>query len=354
VTHSSRDLLRDGLAAGAVTLACLLLIGIFCQASYHDDQYVYFVIERGMSYADIARRVSLTGLVKDEVVFLLLGRVFGIEHRAKAGRYRLSSTSSMVTILETLYRGATYRERITIRPGKTIESVGHLLTQRASVDSLVFVMLAEDSAFVSRLGVPSTTAEGYLFPDTYDVEWSESPEVVIKQMVSSFSRAFDDSLRARADRLGMSINEAVTLASIIEKEAMLDSERPRISAVFHNRLRIGMKLQADPTVRYALGKWTGRMLYKDLKVESPFNTYWAYGLPPRPICSPGLASLIAAVNPQPGSDDLYFVAQGDGSHYFSRTAGEHQRAKVRYKEYLKSIETQSDESDQEDQGSQGG
>jgi UPF0755 protein len=354
VTHSSKVLLRDGLAAGAATLACLLLIGIFCQASHHDGPYVYFVVDRGMSYAGIARRVSLTGLVKDEVVFLLLGRVFGIEHRAKAGRYRVSSTSSMVTILKTLYKGATYRERITIRPGKTVESVGHVLTQLAAVDSIAFLTLAEDSGFVSRLGIPSITAEGYLFPDTYDVEWGESPEVVIKQMVSGFSRAFDDSLTARARRLGMSINEAVTLASIIEKEAMLDSERPRISAVFHNRLRIGMKLQADPTVRYALKKWTGRMLYKDLEVESPFNTYWAHGLPPRPICSPGLPSLIAAVNPQPGSKDLYFVAQGDGSHYFSRSAGEHQRAKARYKQYLRSIETKDDETGGEDQASQEG
>jgi UPF0755 protein len=347
-------LLRDGIAAGALALACLLMIGILCQASHHDGSHVYVVIDRGMSYADIARRVSLSGLVKDEVLFLILGRLFGIEHRAKAGRYRFGSASSMVTILKTLYRGATFRERVTLRPGRTIESVGRMLARRASVDSLTFVMLAEDSAFVSLLGVPSTTAEGYLFPDTYDVEWRESPEVVLKQMVANFQNAFDDSLRSRARRLGMSINEAVTLASIIEKEAMLDEERPRISAVFHNRLRIGMRLQADPTVRYALKKWTGRMLYRDLKVESPFNTYWAYGLPPRPICSPGLPSLIAAVNPQPGSKDLYFVAQGDGSHYFSTNAGEHQRAKARYKQYLKSLETKVDDPDQADTGSLGG
>jgi UPF0755 protein len=333
----------------AVTLACLLIIGILCQASFHPTRHVYVVIDKGISYAEIARRFSHSGLVKDEVVFLVLGRVFGIEHRAKAGRYRLSNTSNMVTILRTLYEGATYRERVMVLPGRTIERASHVLTQRAAVDSLVFVTLARDSAFVANLGVPSTTAEGYLFPDTYDIEWRESAEVVVRGMVAAFFKAFDESLRARARGLGMTMNEAVTLASIIEKEAMLDKERPRISAVFHNRLRLGMRLQADPTVRYALKKWSGRMLYKDLRVESPFNTYRVYGLPPRPICSPGLPSLIAAVNPLPGSDELYFVAQGDGSHYFSTNAREHGQAKVRYKNYLEALKAERENAAQADQ-----
>ena len=149
--------------------------------------------------------------------------------------------------------------------------------------------------------------------------------------------------------MDMSINEVVTLASIIEKEAMLDLERPRISAVFHNRLKRGMRLQADPTVRYALKKWTGRMLYKDLEVDSPFNTYRVYGLPPRPICSPGAASIIAALYPIPGSEELYFVAQGDGTHFFSENARDHQRGKARYKDYLRSLEAEAQNATQADQ-----
>jgi UPF0755 protein len=191
---------------------------------------------------------------------------------------------------------------------------------------------------VEGLGVPSSTAEGYLFPDTYDIEWQESPESVIRRMVAGFFKAFDETLRTRAREMDMTVNEVVTLASIIEKEAMLDSERPLISAVFHNRLKVGMKLQADPTVRYALKKWTGRVLYRDLEVESPFNTYWAYGLPPRPICSPSLASLVAALYPVPGSRDLYFVARGDGGHYFSHDSRSHVRAKAKWKEHLRQEE----------------
>ncbi len=338
--HLSSMVFRGGLAIAALTLVSIILITIFTPAQHHERQFVYVVVERGLSYSQIAERFSDAGLIKSERLFLILGRIFGIEHRAKAGRYRFASTSNMADILRTLYKGATYRERVLIRPGKTMETVVEIISRQAGVDSLAFAGLIADSAFVNSLGVPSSTAEGYLYPETYDIEWQESPESVMKRMVSNFFKAFDESLRIRAREMGMTVNEAVTLASIIEKEAMLDSERPLISAVFHNRLKAGMKLQADPTVRYALKKWTGRVLYRDLEVESPFNTYWAYGLPPRPICSPSLASLVAALYPVPGSKDLYFVARGDGGHYFSRDSRGHLKAKAKWKEHLKQQELQ--------------
>jgi UPF0755 protein len=335
-----RVLLRDGLVLGVLTAVCLAATGILSQAGFHETQHVYVVIDRGISFSEIGDRFESSGLIKDGLVFLVLGRVFGIEHRAKAGRYRFAGGSNMIDILHTLYKGATYRERVLVRPGKTIEVIGGILSEHAAIDSVSFVSLCRDSTFVSGLGVPSTTAEGYLFPDTYDIEWRENAESVMRRMVKSFFKAFDDTLHAQAERIGMTVNEAVTLASIIEMEAMLDEERPKISAVFHNRLRRGMRLQADPTVRYALKKWRGRVLYRDLKFDSPYNTYKVYGLPPRPICNPGLASMIAALNPIPGSKALYFVAQGDGSHYFSTNSGEHLQAKGRYKSYLKTVEAQ--------------
>jgi len=335
---SSRIVLRDGLLIVGLTLVSIILIDVFCPAGYHDQEFIYVVVERGLSYSQIAERLSAAGLIREERLFLILGRVFGIENRAKAGRYRFASQSNMIDILETLYRGATYRERVLVRPGRTMETVVRIISSAAAVDSARLADLVVDSVFVESLGVPSSTAEGYLYPETYDIEWQESPESVIGRMVSSFFKAFDESMRTRAREIGMTVNEVVTLASIVEKEAMLDSERPLISAVFHNRLKIGMKLQADPTVRYALKKWTGRVLYRDLEVQSPFNTYWAHGLPPRPICSPGLASLIAALYPAPGSKDLYFVARGDGGHYFSHDSRSHIQAKAKYKEALRQRE----------------
>jgi UPF0755 protein len=208
------------------------------------------------------------------------------------------------------------------------------LSERAGVDSTLFMAYAGDSAFMTTLGVPSVNAEGYLFPDTYDVEWNEAPSTLIRRMVDSFYRAFDDSLRERSGDMEMTVNEVTTLASIIEKEAMLDSEKPRISAVFHNRLRRGMKLQADPTVRYALGRWTGRIYYKHLDEPSPFNTYYARGLPPHPICNPERSSIVAALYPTEGSRDLYFVATGYGTHTFTQRGVDHNRAKAEYKRTL--------------------
>jgi UPF0755 protein len=324
-------------------VACLLAAAILSQAAFHEPPYVYVVIDRGMSFHQIGRRVEESGLIRDELLFLVLGRAFGIEHRAKAGRYRFARASNMMDVLATLYKGATYRERVLIRPGKTVEAIAGILSERAATDSVVFVSLCSDSTFVRGLGIPSVTAEGYLFPDTYDIEWREEPESVIRRMASRFFDAFDESLYAQAERMGMAVNQVVTLASIIEKEAMRDEERPKISAVFHNRLERGMRLQADPTVRYALKKWRGQLLYKDLKFDSPYNTYRVYGLPPRPICNPGLASLVAALNPAVGSKDLYFVAQGDGTHYFSTNAREHLRAKSRYKSYLRSLAARAKE-----------
>jgi UPF0755 protein len=335
----ARPFLPDGLVIVGLTAICLVAVAVFSQAEFHDAAFLYVVIEPGLTFSEIAHRFEDVGLVRNDMVFLVLGRALGIERRARAGRYRFRPTADMAEILMTLHRGATYRERVLIRPGQTIRAVAGVLSQEAEVDSAAFVSLAKDSAFVSRLGVPSVTAEGFLFPDTYEIEWHEDPGTVIARMVRRFFRVFDDSLRARAADLGMTVTEAVTMASIIEKEAMLDSERPRISAVFHNRLERGMKLQADPTVRYALQKWSGRILYADLKADSPFNTYVVSGLPPHPICNPGLPSLVAALFPAPGSRDIYFVAQGDGSHFFSESAAEHNRAKARYRHYLETSST---------------
>ncbi len=321
-----------------VTFVSLILMEILCQPSYFPTPDVYVIIDKGMSFRQIAERLQSQGLVRNKYVFMLLSRILGIEKKAKAGRYRFKSTTDMLEILARLYRGETYRQIVLIPPGRTIESVARILARCTGIDSLAFVTAANDSLFVKSLGIPARTAEGYLFPGSYEVEWNEEPQSLIRRMVGSFFEVMNDSMIARAKELGMDLNEIVALASIIEKEAMLDVERPRISAVFHNRLRLRMKLQADPTVRYALRKWTGRLRYSDLEVDSPFNTYRVYGLPPSPICSPGLASLLAALYPAEGSKDLFFVARGDGSHYFSRTIDEHNYFTKLYHRYLDSLE----------------
>ena len=332
-------LVRDAVLVTFCAAVGIVAIETFCQAAWRQEKFVHVVVDKGMSFSQIASRFEESGLIKNDLVFKVLGRVFRIERHAKAGRYRFGPTASMADILRLLYRGATYREQILIPPGRRVEQIAELLRRFAAVDSVEFVTLARDSAFVASLRVPSTAADGFLLPDSYDIEWREEAPSVLERMVNGFLKLFTDSLRARADSLGMTVNQVVTLASIIEKEAYLTTEMPRISAVFHNRLRLGMKLQADPTVRYALGKWRGRVLYSDLKVNSPFNTYLFPGLPPRPICNPGRSSILAALYPVGGSRELFFVAQGDGSHCFTTDGLDHEQAKVRYKAYLDSVRT---------------
>jgi UPF0755 protein len=330
----SIHLLIDILVMGVVTAMSFMAIEVFCQASRHEDRYVYVIIDEGVPFSEVTRRVTEAGLVRSPRVFLAVGRALGIEHRAGAGRYRFERTSDMATVLRTLYGGVSYREHVRVPSGLILESVARILSEEAGVDSTLFVAYAQDSAFMATMGVPSLNAEGYLFPDTYDVEWDEHPSVLIRRMVDNFYRAFDDSLRERGEEIGLSVNEATTLASIIEKEAMLDSEKPKISAVFHNRLKRGMKLQADPTVRYAIQRWTGKIYYKHLDEPSPFNTYYAHGLPPHPICNPERSSIVAALYPEEGSKDLYFVATGYGTHTFTQRGVDHNRAKAEYKRTL--------------------
>jgi len=330
----SGGLWRDILLVAAATAVSFLAIEIFCQAGRHETRHVYVIIDEGIPFSEVARRVTDAGLVRSPRLFLAIGRVLGIEHRAGAGRYRFERTSDMAAVLRTLYRGVSYREHVRVPGGLVLESIAHLLKQKAGVDSTLFMAQARDSAFMAAVGVPSVNAEGYLFPDTYDIEWNESPAALIRRMVGNFYRAFDDTLRERCRQIGFTVNEATTLASIIEKEAMVGSEKPKISAVFHNRLRLGMKLQADPTVRYALRRWKGRLYYKHLEVPSPFNTYYVRGLPPHPICNPERSSIVAALYPEEGSENLYFVATGYGTHTFTRSGAEHNRAKAEYKRTL--------------------
>jgi UPF0755 protein len=332
-------LVRDCLILAVITGFVFVLVETFVPAAVRTEKYVHVVVDRGMSFAQIANRFEESGLVRNDLVFRALGRIFRIERRAKAGRYRFPPAANLVDILKALYRGATYREQIVVPPGRRIEQIADLMAKGAAVDSTEFVRLARDAAFAASLGVPSTSVEGFLYPETYDIEWREEPPSVLERMVTAFFRVFDDSLRARACELGLTVGQVVTLASIIEKEAYLVAEKPKISAVFHNRLRLDMKLQADPTVRYALSKWKGGLRYSDLKFESPFNTYLFRGLPPCPICSPGESSLLAALYPRKDMDEVFFVAQGDGSHCFTKTGRDHEQAKARYKAFLDSLKT---------------
>jgi UPF0755 protein len=219
--------------------------------------------------------------------------------------------------------------RVTFAEGTRAADVARVLVQAGIGRESDYQMLYADPAFVRSLGVPSDSIEGYLFPDTYFFSPLDPARKVVAAVTKRFHEVFDREVRADAERLGLAMHEVVTLASIIEKETGRPEERPLIAAVFRNRLRLDMPLQADPTVIYGITSFDGNITRRDLETPGPYNTYTSAGLPPGPIANPGEQSLLAAVRPAVG-DYLYFVSRNDGSHEFTTNIADHNRAVNRY------------------------
>ena len=328
------------LAVGAVALVAAGGLSWFLFSPVvvgSSDQTHTLKIRRGMGFNAILRQMEQDSLVRGTSRIKFTAQLFGYKNQIKAGRYALPGGLSSYGLLQKLVRGDVVHEPVTIPEGKTARQIASLLQRRVEIDSARFLQLVNDSAFVRSLGVEAPSLEGFLFPNTYYFEWGMSEEQIIRTMVAEFWKRYDDTLRRRAEELGLSLLEVVTLASIIEGEAMVDSERTVISAVYHNRLRRGMRLQADPTIQYIIEDGPRRLLKRDLEIDSPYNTYRYSGLPPGPINNPGLASIRASLYPA-DVDYLYFVARGDGSHTFSRTWKEHLRAKAHFDRYRKKVE----------------
>jgi len=298
-----------------------------------ESRGVFFEVPKGLSARAVIGRLEAEGLVRSGLPLRLACRIFYPGQSFKAGEYLFAAPLETKAALLTVFGGRIYLEPVTIPEGLTGEEIADLLYPGDPAGATAFRQAFGDAALIADLDPRAKDLEGYLFPDTYNLPRRAPAAGLIESMLDGFRRVFDEPRRRRAAELGTSIRDVVTLASLIEEETALPEERPLVSAVFHNRLRIGMKLDCDPTVAYVLkreGRYTGRLLLRDLKVDSPYNTYLHPGLPPGPISNPGLSSLDAALHPA-ASSDLYFVARGDGSHRFSRTLGEHLDAVRQYR-----------------------
>jgi UPF0755 protein len=312
-----RTELRAAFAAGCFVLAA-------CgQKPYGPPTRV--IIPRGSTFADAADSLSKANLVGWRKMFRVYARVTGGDRNIKPGTYLLKHGTPWTDIIGALHGGHGLVNTITIPEGYTISQIAPLLakTLRVPVESVQTAV--RDTSLLARLDIPNPTLEGYLFPDTYAFPLGTTASQAVHEMVYDFERRWKPDWDAKASALKINRNDLVTMASIVEKEARVPEERPVIAAVYYNRLQKGMLLQADPTVQYALGHHVGRVLYKDLAVKSPYNTYINKGLPPGPVAAPGVASLAAAANPA-NVPYLYFVASPDGHHEFRMTLQEHTSA----------------------------
>ena len=289
------------------------------------EQYVE--LPSGSSPPAIGERLVAAGVVRDPLTFRAALLMTGRARELKAGEYRFDRPMSPIEVVDKIARGEVYRRLVTFREGLTLREMAKVYEEAKLGRAVDFENAAKDPAAIRDLDPEASDLEGYLFPDTYSLAREAPGEALVAQMIASFKKVFTDELRAAARARGLTVRQAVALASLVEKETAVAEERPLVAAVYLNRRAIGMPMQADPTVIYAMersGNYSGNIRRDDLQIASPYNTYRYPGLPPGPIASPGKASLEAAVNPA-GVDYLYFVSKNDGSHVFARTLDEHNR-----------------------------
>jgi UPF0755 protein len=297
---------------------------------------VFVDLPQGAGVGRIASDLAAAGVVSDPVTFRIAARLSGNDRRLQAGEYRFADPASPFDIVDRLARGDVYSHPLTFPEGLTIKEMAVLFERAGLGTAADFERAGANGSVVAELDPEARTLEGYLFPDTYALSRKAGADGTVAAMVERFQSAFGTDLRAEASAQKLSLREVVTLASLIEKETAAPAERPIVAAVYRNRLKLGMPLQCDPTVIYALmesRRWRGNLTRQDLLLNSPYNTYKHAGLPPGPIASPGLQSIQAAVRPA-DVPYLYFVSRNDGTHVFATTLGEHnqnvQRWQVKY------------------------
>ncbi|MFB0525846.1 MAG: endolytic transglycosylase MltG [bacterium] len=300
---------------GVITLCLLSLVNLivfFLSPRYSKTALV--TIEQGMTAQEVAELLGKEGLISSKNYFLFLLRVRGVHRKIKAGIYEINSRESTWRIISKLFLGKSKKVKLTIPEGFTAPQIAQLIEEKG---------LGEKDRFLES--VEERKLEGYLFPETYLVDYHITEEEIINMMIDQFNKLFTKEMEERGKKFNFTKRDTIILASIIEKEAVKEEERPLISAVFHNRLKKRWYLESCATVQYALGEHKEKLTYEDVKIDSPYNTYIHFGLPPGPICNPGLAAIEAALYPAQ-TDLMFFVTEGEGTHRFSKYYQKHLEA----------------------------
>lgn len=319
-----------------VGLAAALYVGYEYNKTmqYRNPETVLVKIKRGSSVRKIAYELASHHVVDHDIKFEIYLRIKDLAKGLQAGEYEFEEGLNIDEVIDKMRRGDVKLYKFTIPEGQNIKDVCRILVEKELMLLTECDELIHDTAHLQKsLQDDSlqglTSLEGFLFPETYAYDSDVTPRRIFEQMISMFVDKLGTERIQKANAMGLSLRQLITFASIVEKETGLASERPEIASVFHTRLKLGMLLQTDPTVIYGIPNYDGNIRKSDLLTDTPYNTYTRPGLPVGPICNPGLASIDAVLNPNP-SEYLYFVAKGDGGHYFSKTLDEHNEAVRRY------------------------
>ncbi|MEA2021968.1 MAG: endolytic transglycosylase MltG [Candidatus Caldatribacteriota bacterium] len=297
----------------------LFLTAIYFPAEENSPIIKIIQIPDGTNATEIKNTLIDNKIIKDNyLVFNIYIKIYKLENKLKYGEYTFSPSMNLIQIIDKLVKGEVLQHKITIPEGFSSEQIAELLNKKEVVEEKDFLDLVKN---------PEKSWEGYLFPDTYEVPKHYGSKKMLDVFLSNFNRVIEENkIRQLAEKMSFSLDNIIILASIIEKEARTYEEKKLVSSVFHNRLNLDMKLQSCATIYYILGNTTKKLDEYDLKIDSPFNTYINKGLPPGPICNPGIDSIKAAIEPS-DEDYLYFVLGEDGKHIFSKTYKEHLRNK---------------------------
>jgi len=301
---------------------------------------ITFQIPSGSSLHKVSKILKKNRIIKNETFFILAVKLMGYEKKLQAGKFNLQKKTNNFQLIKKLVYGNESLVSVTVLEGWSLTQISQEIEKKIGIKHMDFLEVSRHPQLLKKLGIVATSIEGYLFPDTYFFSEGVRPESIIETMVFQFKKNFSTDFKNRMREIGFNEIEVITLASIIEGEAIFDIERSKVSSVYHNRLKKGMKLQADPTIQYIIEGPPRRLLNKDLKIESPYNTYLNYGLPPGPINNPGLQSIKAALFPKE-TNFYYFVAKGDGYHTFTQTEKEHRIAKKKFQEVRKKYNRQN-------------
>ena len=312
----------------AITILIIFVTSILSVNNREVNSSV-ITIEKGMSLNSVSNLLLENVIIVNQNIFKLKVITRGLASKIPTGRFLIDGKISDAILIDLIFNKGPIKLKLTIPEGSQSKNLFKDINTLLNTD-YDFNKYFNSTEILEQYKVDASSLEGYLYPDTYYLYHDSSPEEIIDILLSEFWKKFDENLQDRANQLGFSVHEVVTLASIIEGEAMLDSERSTISSVYHNRLKINMKLQADPTIQYIIPGPPKTLSNRDLRIKSDYNTYQNYGLPPGPINNPGIASIKAALYPE-DTNFLFFVAQGDGSHAFTTNEKDHEEAKRIYK-----------------------